>query len=185
MLDPKATKETWNTFISSIKLDKNINPATILLPKYHKFLNLSSRKLAKTLPPHREGVDHHIKLIPGKTPPFGPLYNITRKENEELRAWLNENLIKGFIRASQSPAASPVLFIKKVNKAIRKVKLYLYIDYRGLNAITVKSWYPLPLISETLNRLSKAVIYTKLDIITAFNRIRMAKGEEWITVLRT
>ena len=58
-------------------------------------------------------------------------------------------------------------------------------DYRGLNAVTVKNRYPLPLISETLNRLSRAKIFTKLDIISAFNRLRIREGDEPLTAFKT
>ena len=89
---------------------------------------------------------------------------MSRDELLKLDRYLKENLLKGFIRASTSSAASLVLFIKKPGKGLR-----FYVDYRGLNAITIKNRYPLPLISETLDRLSKAKIYTKLNIILAFN----------------
>ena len=161
------------------KPDKNVDPATLLPPEYHEFLDVFSRRDSEVLPPHRPS-DHHISLLPGKTPPYGPLYGMSRDENEALRVYLKENLNKGFIRASQSPAASPVLFVKKPGGGLR-----FCVDYRGLNAITVKSRYPLPLITETLNRLSKAVVYTKLDIIAAFNRLRITEGEEWMTAFRT
>ena len=59
------------------------------------------------------------------------------------------------------------------------------VDYRALNALTIKNQYPLPLIRETLSRLSKARFFTKLDVIAAFNRIRMAKGDEYLTAFRT
>jgi hypothetical protein len=49
-----------------------------------------------------------------------------------------------------------------------------------LNTITIKNRYPLPLIQETLARLSRAKIYTKLDVIAAFNRIRIAEGQEYL-----
>jgi len=117
-----------------------------------------------------------MKLKEGVTAPSGPLYLISRDQSEVLRDYLKDNLIKGFIRTSQSPASSPVLFVKKSDSGLR-----FCVDYRALNALTVKNRYPLPLISETLYKLSKAVIYTKLDIITAFNRLRMAKGDEWMT----
>ena len=105
---------------------------------------------------------------------------MSRDELIELRRYLEENLAKGFIRASRSEAASPVLFAKKPGGGLR-----FCVDYRGLNAITVKNRYPLPLISETLDRLSRAKIYTKLDIISAFNRIRIKKGQEHLTAFRT
>ena len=73
-----------------------------------------------------------------------------------------------------------MLFIKKPGGGLR-----FYVDYRGLNAVTVKNRYPLPLILETLNRLSRAKIFTKLDIISAFNRLRIREGDEFLTVFRT
>ena len=59
------------------------------------------------------------------------------------------------------------------------------VDYRGLNEITRKDRYPLPLISETLRNVSKARWFTKLDIIAAFHKVRIAEGEEWKTAFRT
>ena len=58
-------------------------------------------------------------------------------------------------------------------------------DYRGLNALTVKNKYPLPLIRKTLDRLCKAVYFTKLEIVAAFNKICMTKEEEWKTAFKT
>jgi hypothetical protein len=105
---------------------------------------------------------------------------MSRDESEELLRELKSQLDSGFIRASRSPAASPVLFVKKPGGGLR-----FCVDYRGLNAITVKNRYPLPLITETLARLSRARKYTKLDIISAFNRLRIKDGDEWKTAFRT
>lgn len=58
-------------------------------------------------------------------------------------------------------------------------------DNRALNAITVKNRYPLPLIQETFSRICRAKKFTALDIIAAFNKLRMAQGEEWKTAFRT
>lgn len=157
------------------KEKKNIDPKTICPEDYHDIITVFNRSDSEVLPPHRPS-DHHIKLKEGAVAPSGPLYNMSRDEQEVLRDYLRENLAKGFIRASQSPAASPVLFVKKADGGLR-----FCVDYRALNALTVKNRYPLPLINETLQRLSKAVIYSKLDIIAAFNRLRMAKGDEWLT----
>ena len=97
-----------------------------------------------------------------------------------LKKELNEQLSKGYIRASTSPAAAPVLFVKKPGGGLR-----FCIDYRGLNALTIKNRYPIPLLQETLNRLSRARIYTKVDMIAAFNKLRIAEGEEWKTAFKT
>ena len=97
-------------------------------------------------------MDHKIKLEPKDAqPPWGPLYSMSRGELLVLRKELTSLLKKGFIRVSSSPAAAPVLFAKKPRGGLR-----LCIDYQALNAITKKDWYPLPLIQETLNSLSKA-----------------------------
>ncbi|KAJ1584936.1 hypothetical protein NDA15_001081 [Ustilago hordei] len=94
--------------------------------------------------------------------------------------YLDENLEKGFIRPSKSPARSPVLFVPKKDGGLR-----LCVDYRGLNEITVKNRAPLPLIEEQLFLLRKARIYTKLDLRAAYNLIRIAKGDEWKTAFGT
>src|SRR5271169_1965960 len=151
-----------------------------LLPEeYHDFLPLFSEAIANQLPPHRS-YDHEIPLKEGFTPPFGPLYSLSRNELEVLKKWLEENLSKGFIRASSSPAGAPILFAKKGDGSLR-----LCVDYRGLNAGTIKNRYPLPLIQETLMWLSRARWFTKLDVRGAYNLLRMAEGEEWKTAFRT
>jgi len=95
---------------------------------------------------------------------------------EACKKWIEENLDKGFIRASSSLAGAPILFVKKGDRSLR-----LVVDYRGINEGTIKNRYPLPLIRETLMRISKAWFFTKLDFRGAYNLIRMAEGEEWKT----
>jgi hypothetical protein len=150
------------------------------IPKeYHDFLPLFSEALAKNLPPHRR-YDHKIPLREGFTSPFGPLYPLSKTELGTLKEWLEDNLSKGFIRASSSPAASPILFVKKTDGTLR-----LCVDYRGLNEGTIKNRYPFPLLQETLMRLSKAKYFTCLDIRGAYNLVRITEGEEWKTAFRT
>ena len=91
-----------------------------------------------------------------------------------------EYLDKNFIRASSSLAAAPILFVKKPGGGLR-----FCVDYRALNAITWKDWYPLPLIHETLWSISRAKWLTKLNITAAFHKIRIAEGDEWKTAFRT
>ena len=87
-----------------------------------------------------------------------------------LRKTLNKLLNKGFIRASNSPVGAPVLFVKK------KGGFRFYMDYRGLNNITKKNRYPLPLIKEILSGISKARYFIELNITAVFYKIRIAKG---------
>jgi len=121
-----------------------------------------------------------MPLKPDSTPPFGPLYGMSHKELLVLKEYIEENLSKGFIRHSSSPAGAPVLFVKKADGSLR-----FCVDYRGLNEMTVKNRYPLPLIQETLARLQKARWYTKLDLRDGYYHLRIAKGEEWKTAFRT
>jgi hypothetical protein len=146
---------------------------------YHDYLAAFSKKRADTLPPHRP-YDLSIDLEPGKSPPFGPLYSLSEVELKALREWLDENLSKGFIRASQSPAGAPILFVKKKDGGLR-----LCVDYRALNNITIKNRYPLPLIPEALDRLRQAKIYSKFDLKGAYNLVRIKEGDEWKTAFRT
>ncbi|KAI0999173.1 hypothetical protein K3495_g9023 [Podosphaera aphanis] len=115
-----------------------------------------------------------------KRPPYGPLYEMSREKLLVLRKTLADLLDNGWIRASASPASSPVLFAKKPSGGLR-----FCVDYRGLNAITKKDCYPLPLIRETLRQLSKARWFTKIDVRAAFHRLRIKEGDEWKTAFRT
>jgi hypothetical protein len=151
----------------------------IIPPEYHQYLPLFSEAEANKLPQHHP-YDHRIPLKDNFTPPFGPIYPLSRTELEALRKWLDENLSKGFIRASSSPAGVPILFVKKGDGS-----LCLCVDYRGLNEGTIKNRYPLPLLHETLLRLQKARYFTKLDICGTYNLVRMAEGEEWKTAFWT
>ena len=83
---------------------------------------------------------------------------------------LNELLDKGFICTSNSLVKATVLFVKK------KGGLRFYVDYWGLNNITRKNRYPLPLIKKTLNGISKVRYFTKLNITAVFYKIYIAKG---------
>jgi hypothetical protein len=96
-----------------------------------------------------------------------------RDELLVLRTTLTDLLDKGFIRVSNLPAAAPVLFVKKPGGGLR-----FCIDYRGLNQITRKDRYLLPLIYKTLRTIGQAKWYSKLDVTAAFHRIRIAEGDE-------
>ena len=148
--------------------------------EYHKWAHLFEEETtAKALPKHQPW-DHEIELETGKAPTFGPIYALSEKELKVLRGYLDENLKKGFIRESKSPAGYPILFAPKKDGSLR-----LCVDYRKLNDITIKNRYPLPNIGELQDRLGKAKIFTKLDLRGAYNLIRMKEGEEWKTAFRT
>jgi hypothetical protein len=99
---------------------------------------------------------------------------------EVLKDYIDKNLESGFIRNSKSSAGAPILFVKKKDGSLR-----LCVDYRGLNKITVKNRYPLPLIPDLIDRLAGAKYFTKIDLRNAYNQIRIAKGDEYKTAFRT
>ena len=89
-------------------------------------------------------------------------------------------MAKGWIRRSTSLAGALIMFVPKKDGGLR-----LCVDYRGLNKVTIKNRTPLPLISETLDRLRRAKVFTKLDLKDAYHRIRIRSGDEWKTAFRT
>ena len=124
--------------------------------------------------------NHEIKLEGDCQPPYSLIYPLSTPKLQVLREYLHDNLVKGFIQHSTSSAGTPILFVKKKDGSLR-----LCVDYRGLNLLTKKNWYPLPLIGEALDQLSGAKIYTKLDIQAAYNRVWMKEGDEWKTTFQT
>ncbi|KAK1916918.1 hypothetical protein P3342_004473 [Pyrenophora teres f. teres] len=134
---------------------------------------------ANKLPPRRLW-DHAIDIKPGHEPPYEKNRPLSLKELLVVRKWLDDNLGKGFICESRSRSAAPLLLAAKPGGGVRICQ-----DYRGLNNVTIKNRYPLPLIRETLDALCDAKVYTKLDIIAAFNKLRIAEGHEWKTAFIT
>ena len=156
-----------------------VNVLVKLLSEYYEFASLFSREDSDKLPSHRP-YDHTIHLIPDKELFKESLYNMSHDELQVLQKYLKDYLSKGFIHVSSSSATFSVIFIKKPGG-----ELCLCVNYCGLNNLTVKNQYLLPLIWETLNLIASSVIFTKLDIIAAFNKLRMTEGEEWKTAMWT
>lgn len=128
--------------------------------QYTDFKDVFSKAASNILPPHRK-YDHQIELENATESDLGytPLRHQSLSELQATRQYLINNLDKGFIEPSQAPFAAPILFVKKHDGGLR-----FCIDYRKLNNLTRKDRYPLPLLDETLNRMSQAKIFTKLDI---------------------
>ena len=151
------------------------------LPRqYWEFAEVFTKSASNKLPPHREKVDHNIVLEAENNLTPSPLYSMSLEQLELVKAYLEDHLKKGFIVPSNAPYASPVLFAKKPGGGWR-----FCIDYQKLNAITKKDRYPLPLIKETLARLARAKVFTKLDVRQAFYQIRMKESVEDLTTFRT
>ena len=111
---------------------------------------------------------------------MGRLYNLSVPEKETMRNYVSESLASGIIWPSSSPVAAGFFFVAKKDGSLRPC-----IDYRQLNAITVKNKYPLPLLSSTFEPLTHATVFTKLDLRNAYHLVRVREGDEWKTGFNT
>ncbi|QGA19827.1 hypothetical protein EYB26_007522 [Talaromyces marneffei] len=146
--------------------------------QYHEFVDVFSKIKSDELPERKE-YDHRIELEKEVELGYCPLYRITAEELQAAKDYIVENLDKGFIVPSNAPYASPILMAKKPGGGLR-----FCVDYRRLNSLTRKDRYPLPLIDEVFERISKAKIFTKLDIRQGFYRIRMHQESSDLTTFR-
>jgi transposase InsO family protein len=159
---------------------RNNGPSSDGIPDHFRdFHDVFSKESFDVLPDPKPW-DHAIELVQGEKPSGCKVYPLSPAEQKELDAFIQENLESGRIRPSKSPMASPVFFIKKKDGGLRLVQ-----DYRALNAITVKNKYPLPLISELVEKLRGAKYFTKLDVRWGFQNVRMKEGDEWKAAFRT
>ena len=147
--------------------------------QYHDYVDVWNPVEANKLPPHRK-VDHSIDLKKDAIPPAKRAYGMSRDQAKVVKEYINDMLGKGYIRPSNSPYAAPVLIVKKPDGGLR-----VCVDYRALNALTIRNRNAPPLIRETLAKLCTAKWYSKFDIIAAFNEIRMKEGHEQKTAFLT
>lgn len=93
---------------------------------------------------------------------------------------IEEALKQGYIRPSSSPAAYIFFFVGKKDGGLRPC-----IDYRGLNAQTVKLPYSFPLVLVAFKELREARIFSKLDLRSAYNLVQIREGDKWKTAFIT
>jgi hypothetical protein len=121
------------------------------------------------MPPDR-AIKFKIELQPGTAPVDKRPHPMARNKMAELKIQLQKLLDKGYIRPSCSPWGCPTIFVSKKDKTQR-----LCIDYRLLNAVTVKNKYPLPCIDILLDQLIGAQVFSKIDLRSGYHQIRSVK----------
>jgi hypothetical protein len=173
---PRTALAATQTQDTGTKTNLDLNK---LPQEYHGYRILFEQPKQYTLPKHGRH-DHKIPLKEGTSPACKKLYQLSEKETPILKEYIDKELSFGKIRPSKSPAGHGLLFVPKKDGSLRPC-----IDYRPLNAITIKDRYPLPLIHEIQDQIRGAKWFTKLDITDAYNHIRIADGEEWKTAFRT
>ncbi|KAL0172892.1 hypothetical protein M9458_033203, partial [Cirrhinus mrigala] len=147
--------------------------------EYMAFQDVFSKQAATQLPPHRPW-DCAIDLLPGAQLPKGRVYPLSIPERQAMEEYISEALAQGFIQPSTSPAASSFFFVGKNDGGLRPC-----IDYRQLNSQVIQQPYPLPLVPAALEELRGAQVFTKLDLRSAYNLVRIRAGDEWKTAFMT
>ena len=108
------------------------------------------------------------------------MYRLSPLELDEVKRQVTDLLAKGMIRPSTSPYSAPILFVGKKDGSLR-----MCIDYRGLNAVTVKNRYPLPRIDDLLDKLRGSAYFSSIDLQQGYNQIRIADSDIPKTAFRT
>ncbi|KAL0155106.1 hypothetical protein M9458_049369, partial [Cirrhinus mrigala] len=159
------------------------SPEPVFMPEipaeYRAYQDVFSKLAATQLPPHRPW-DCTIDLLPGAQLPKGRIYPLSIPERQAMENYITEALNQGFIRPSTSLAASSFFFVGKKDGGLRPC-----IDYRHLNSQIIQQPYPLPLVPAALEELRGSQVFTKLDLQSAYNLVRIREGDEWKTAFIT
>ena len=174
-----STLRTVETTQKSAELEKKAILEQIPAA-YHQYWEVFSEQASYRFPPEREE-DHAIILKEGAPDKIDcKIYWQTAEELEATRQFITESLAKGYITDSKSPYALALFYRKK-----KDGKLQPIMDYRILNKWTVRDNYPLPLITNIIERLQGKTLFSKFDIRWGYNNIRIKKEDRWKAAFKT
>ena len=124
------------------------------------------------LPPICKGHQFKIELEDDTPPVHRPLYKLSPLELEEARKQIEYMLEHGFIRPSDSPFGTAILYISKKDGGLR-----FCIDYRWLNKKIVKNGYPLTLPEEMFDRSGNAKVFSNIDLKSRYGQMPVRQGD--------
>jgi hypothetical protein len=152
----------------------------LIPPQYGKYWEVFSEKAARHFPPSRPD-DHAIVLKPGAPDTLDcKIYRQTEEELQVTKEFIDNGLAKGYLRESKSPYASPMFYRAKQDGKLRPI-----IDYRALNALTIRDVYPLPLIGSIIDKLQGKTLFSKMDLRWGFNNIQIKEEDRWKAAFKT
>ena len=169
----------WNAYEVCTALDASPitffeKMATELVPQsLHKFLHMFQKHESKCMPTHKPW-DHAINLKDTFKAKKGRLIPLLLQEQEEVFTFIDEQLHKGYICPSKSSQMLPMFFVPKKDGKKQMVQ-----DYHYLNEHMVQNNYPLPLISQLVDKLKGTKMFTKIDLQWGYNNIQIKEGNEW------
>lgn len=138
-----------------------------LISQYQSTFHLKSEMLT-----FGNTIKHRIDTkddIPVHTKSYRYPYSL----KEEVQRQIQDLLRQGIIRPSSSPWSSPIWVVPKKLDATGKRKWRLVVDYRKLNDKTVDDKYPIPNITEVLDKLGRCNYFTTLDLASGFHQIEV------------
>jgi hypothetical protein len=156
--------------LTSIRIDDLPEEIQELLGE---FVDIVVDNLPCLLPPIRS-ISHHIDLIPRSSFLNKAAYRLTLQENEEVKRQVQNLIDKGLIRESLSPCVVLTVLIPKKDGGWR-----MCTDSREINNITIKYKFPLPRMDDSMDCLSGAKFFSKIDLKSGYHQIRMREGDEW------
>ena len=147
---------------------------------YHQWKKVFSEEEAKRFPEHQPW-DITINFTADAPKSLDcKIYPLMLEEQGQLRAYIKDNLEKGYIRPSKSQYSSPFFFVGKKDGKLRPV-----VNYRKLNSFTVPDRYPLALIQELVDKVKDARLFTKINVRTRYNNICFREGDESKATFKT
>ena len=168
---PIISKLTTATELAAVA--EKSKPKITLPQEYKQFASVFSKKATASMPPSQP-YDHEINLDNTFVPKIGKLYPLSPDDRQATEMFIDKHLASGKIWPSNSPQASPFFFIKKKDGGLCPCQ-----DYRYVNEHIIHDAYPLPLISDLIDKLQDAKMFTKFDIWWGYNNVHIKDGHQW------